>query len=174
MELPGLKTFLVPVDGGEASRRAKRYAIGLAKQCGGKVVLFHALSLVSARISPEDRKKINMREMERISKVLRLYEDGCREAGVMFKTVIGHGAPADAIVDAARANRCDMIIMGSGGATGVRKFLGSLSDRVSARSAVPVVVVGDECACANSCGGSCLRRLGFEPVPNLQGDMCAC
>jgi nucleotide-binding universal stress UspA family protein len=174
MELPGIKTILVPVDGGEGSRRAKRYAIGLAKQCGGKVVLFHALSLVSGRISPEGREKINQRELERISKVLRLYEDGCREAGVLFKTGIGHGTPADAIVEAARANRCDMIVMGTGGVTGVRKLLGSLSDRVSTRSCVPVVVVGDECACSNSCGMSCLHRLGFQPVPNLQGDMCAC
>jgi nucleotide-binding universal stress UspA family protein len=172
MELPGLKTFLVPIDGGEASRRAKRYAVALAKQCNGTVILFHAHGPISWRISPEGKERIIRKDMERISRVFDIYEAGCREAGIVFRKAVGYGPAADAIVDAARTYRCDMIVMGSKG--GARKVLGSVTDAVSAQSSVPVVVVGGECDCTNSCGASCTRRWNFAPVPNLQGDACAC
>ncbi len=174
MELPGLKTFLVPVDGGEASRRAKRYAVALAKQCGATVVLFHAHSPISGRISPEGREKIMRKDMQNIAKVFEIYEAGCREAGVAFKKVIGHGTPAESIMDAARVYQCDLIVMGSKGNSGARKVLGSVTDTVSANSSVPVVMVGNECDCTNSCGSECVRKWRFSPIPNLQADAIAC
>jgi nucleotide-binding universal stress UspA family protein len=173
MELPGLKSFLVPVDGGEASRRAKRYAVALAKQCGATVVLFHAHGPISGRIGPDGRERIIRKDMENISKVFSIYEEGCKEAGIVFKKVVGHGPAVESIIDAARSYNCDMIIMGSKHHA-PRKVLGSVTDAVSAHSSVPVVVVGGECDCSNSCGSSCVRKWRFAPMPNLQNDAVAC
>ena len=174
MELPGLKTFLVPVNGSEASRRAKRYAVALAKQCGATVILFHAHAPISGRISPEGRDKIIRKDMANIAKVFAIYEDGCKEAGIAFRKVVGHGPAVESIIDAARTYRCDMIVMGSLDHASPRKSLTSVTAAVSANSSVPVVVVGGECDCTNSCGTSCVRKWSFAPVPNLQGDACAC
>jgi len=168
MNLPILKSFLVPVDGGESSRRAKRYAVALAKKCGAKIILFHSHGLISARIPAEGREKIMQKNMEEISKVFAIFEAGCKEAGVTCETVVGHGAPADAIVDAAHELGCDMIVMGVKGRSGARRMFGSLADAVSSHSSVPVIIVGEECECGNSCGSSCMRKWRFAPMPHLQ------
>lgn len=102
------------------------------------------------------------------------YESCCREAGIEFTTMISTGSPADAIVRAAQESNCNMIVMGSRGRNGLRKVFGSIADMVSAHSSVPVVVVGDECVCSNHCGTSSMNVFEFKPVPNLQGDLCAC
>ncbi len=172
MELPALASFLVPVDGSEASRRAKRYAVALARQCGARVILFHAQGQVTGRIGAEGRQKVVEKDFAHIDKVFGIYEDGFKDAGVEYETQVALGDPADAIVKAACDNNCGMIIMGSKGQTGVRKVLGSVSGRVSAASPIPVLMVGAECDCANSCGKECLWKCRFEPVPNLQDLGC--
>lgn len=168
MELPILNNFLVPVDGGESSRRAKRYAVALAQKCGAKVILFYAHGQVSGRIGAEGRQKIVQKNLEGIDKVFGIYEDGFKEAGVKFETVVAAGEPSDAIIKAACEYNCGMIIMGAKGQTGVRKVLGSVATTVSSSSPIPVLVVGTECDCTNSCGKECLWKWRFEPVPNLQ------
>ena len=168
MKLPGFKTFLVPVNNSESARRAKRYAIALAKQCGAKVILFHAHGLISGRISPDGREKIIRKNLEEMGKIFAIFVEGCREAGVEFEIVVEQGATSDAIIKAAQDHDCDMIIMGTEGHASARKILGSLTDTVSKQSSVPVVVVGEECECSNSCGTSCQNKWRFAPVPNLQ------
>ena len=168
MNLPGLKTFLVPVNNSEASRRAKRYAIALAKQCGAKVILFHAHGLISGRISPDGREKIIRKNLEEMGKIFAIFVEGCREAGIEFEIAVEPGAPSDAIIKAAQDHACDMIIMGTKGQATARKILGSLTDTVSKQSPVPVVVVGEECECSNSCGASCQNKWRFAPAPGLQ------
>ena len=146
MKLPGFKTFLVPVNNSEAGRRAKRYAIALAKQCGAKVILFHAHGLISGRISPDGRRANHPAEIwKKWARFSPIFVDGCREAGVEFEIVVEQGATADAIIKAASDHDCDMIIMGTKGNASARKILGSLTDTVSKQSSVPVVVVGEEC-----------------------------
>lgn len=168
MKLPGFKTFLVPVNNSESARRAKRYTIALAKQCGAKVILFHAHDLISGRISPDGREKIIRKNLEEMGKIFAIFVEGCREAGVEFEIVVEQGATSDAIIKAAHDHGCDMIIMGTNGHASARKILGSLTDTVSKQSSVPVVVVGEECECSNSCGTSCQNKWRFAPVPNLQ------
>ncbi|UNC91805.1 universal stress protein [Candidatus Contubernalis alkaliaceticus] len=52
------------------------------------------------------------------------------------------GDPADQIIDTAERARVDMIVMGSLGATGVKRFLmGSVSTKVVNYSSIPVLVV---------------------------------
>ncbi len=174
MELPILNNFLVPVDGGESSRRAKRYAVALAQKCGAKVILFYAHGQVSGRIETEGRKKIVQKNLENIDKVFGIFEDGFKEAGVPFETVVAPGDPAEAIIKAACELSCGMIIMGAKGQTGVRKVLGSVASKVSSHSPIPVMVVGTECDCTNSCGKECLWKWRFEPVPNLQDKKGCC
>ncbi|GFM33050.1 universal stress protein [Desulfovibrio subterraneus] len=172
MELPILNNFLVPVDGGESSRRAKRYAVALAQKCGAKVILFYAHGQISGRIGGEDRQKVVQKNLEGIDKVFAIYEDGFKEAGVEFETVVASGEPSEAIIKAACEHNCGMIIMGAKGQTGMRKVLGSVASKVSSTSPIPVLVVGTECDCTNSCGKECMWKWRFEPVPNLQEKCC--
>lgn len=144
MEMPVLNKFLVPVDGSESSRRAKRYAIALAQKCGATIVLFHAHGLFSARISPQGRERIVLKNLERIGKAFAIYEEACRKAGVRCESVVRHGAPAEAIIQAAQELGCGLIVMGVGRA-GALLPLPTVSAKVRAHSPVPVVIVGEEC-----------------------------
>lgn len=163
MEMPVLNRFLVPVDGSESSRRAKRYAIALAQKCGATIVLFHAHGLFSARISPQGREQIVRRNLDRIGKAFAIYEEACRKAGVRCETVVRHGAPAEAIVDAAQELGCGLIVMGIGRA-GALLPLPTVSAKVRAHSPVPVVIVGDECDGASQG----LGQWRFAPARHLQ------
>lgn len=51
------------------------------------------------------------------------------------------GAPAQVILDYAKDNNCDLIIMGSRGLSGIKEFLGSVSHAVVQKSPVPVLIV---------------------------------
>jgi hypothetical protein len=66
-----------------------------------------------------------------------------------------------------------MIIMGSKSRS-ARKILGDVTAAVSAHSAVPVVVVGGECDCSNSCGESCVHKSRFAPILNRHKEAMAC
>ena len=54
---------------------------------------------------------------------------------------LGHGRPADAILDYAEDNKCDCIVMGNRGLGAVKAALGSVSTAVLRESTVPVLIV---------------------------------
>jgi nucleotide-binding universal stress UspA family protein len=65
-----------------------------------------------------------------------------RRAGVRARGVLVEGTPFDRIVRVARAERADLVVMGTHGRTGLgRFFLGSVAERVVATSPVPVLTV---------------------------------
>lgn len=50
-------------------------------------------------------------------------------------------APAYVILNHAKENNCDLIIMGSRGLSGIKEFLGSVSHTVVQRSQIPVLIM---------------------------------
>ena len=57
-------------------------------------------------------------------------------------TKILEGRPADKIVETAKDDKTDLIVMGSRGIGGIREFfLGSVSDRVADEATCPVLIV---------------------------------
>jgi nucleotide-binding universal stress UspA family protein len=65
-----------------------------------------------------------------------------REGGVSCEFLVWEGDPGEAIVDAARAEQVDLIVLGSHGRHGVgRSIFGSVSDHVVRNAPCPVVVV---------------------------------
>lgn len=65
-----------------------------------------------------------------------------REAGVECRTVIESGKPSQVIVEIARANQVNMIIMGTHGHSGIpHMMLGSVADKVLRLAPCPVLVV---------------------------------
>lgn len=62
--------------------------------------------------------------------------------GVSCEFLVWEGDPGEAIVDAANAERVDLIVLGSHGRRGVnRSIFGSVSDHVVRNAPCPVVVV---------------------------------
>lgn len=116
--------ILVASDGRSGSDDACALAAGVAVRTSAPVTLFTA---------GEDRDDEARHALAR--QTVELAEATGSEPTV----VTGRGRPADAIVEAAAASGCSLIVVGSSGRTGVRA-LGSVSERVAHRARCSVLV----------------------------------
>jgi len=120
------KHILIPTDGSTESRKAIRQGVALAKKLGARVTGFYA---------PEQYEVLAYGEYFPPNLISRT--DWVRYQGY-FKDSI---APWRAIVDAARAKKCDLIFMASHGRTGLPGIvLGSQASKVLSHSSIPVLV----------------------------------
>jgi nucleotide-binding universal stress UspA family protein len=135
--------ILSPVDFGEASARALKIAGALASTYGARLTVLHAdtleapLYFTSSQVRAlEKQRAASQQNAERLMHTFasRQVEDGRTEY------VIAEGAPAPAIIQAAR--RADLVVMGTHGRRGpARWWAGSVAERVVREVDVPVLVV---------------------------------
>jgi nucleotide-binding universal stress UspA family protein len=137
-------TILVPTDFSTPSRVAIGYAAGLAKKTNAKVIMLsvqiEADSLQTAKLRKlqESNVKTAHKDAERALGVLkeRFPKVSCSFEYTLAETVV------DGIESFAVARKVDLIVMGSKGATGLKKILmGSNATAVIDNSSVPVIVV---------------------------------
>jgi nucleotide-binding universal stress UspA family protein len=143
------KHILIPTDGSELSKRAAEAGVALAKALGARVTGFHAEpaptpvvydDFIPVRhISPETHAAASGRAARRY---LAVIEAAAAKAGVPCETVhLTSEYPADAILDAARRRKCDVIFMASHGRSGFAALvLGSETQKVLTHAKIPVVV----------------------------------
>jgi len=132
-------TILCPTDFSPGGRKAERRAAGLARRFGAQLHLLHVVSLpfwVSEDSSRSERlrgKAQNaMAEAEK-----RVGDDHDR-----VTTAVVEGAVHHAIVDQAGEVGADLIVMGTEGKTGLKRWaIGSDAERVVRSSTVPVWTV---------------------------------
>jgi len=133
-------TILVPLDGSDMSERALPFAVRLARETGGTLLLVRAaLAYVY--------------ESERISDVVRLDHGAqpeldevaqkVRAMNVTVETSVAHGvSAADSIVGLACERAVDLIVMSSHGRGGLGRFIyGSVADRVLRNAPAPVLMI---------------------------------
>ena len=144
------KHILVPTDGSVLSRNAAKRAVALAKATGARITGFHVTPSYRLEVytdylprdfmfPPQHAAKAKKVAQRHLNVVRKLAET----AGVKFDGEYAlSDFPADAIVKAAKKFRCDGIVMGSHGRSGLsRLLLGSQTQKVLAASGIPVVVV---------------------------------
>ena len=74
--------------------------------------------------------------------VLALAEARAAAVGVDCEVVLAHGNIAEAILETANTRQCDAIILGSRGLTGFKRLmLGSISNAITAKALLPVMIV---------------------------------
>ncbi|HYC35598.1 MAG TPA: universal stress protein [Usitatibacter sp.] len=136
--------ILIASDGSEASERAVREGIQLAVDHKARVTLLtaspplHAIGGDAAQPDDAYRKATGAVAEER----LRPWADYARNHGLQAEmSHVFVAEPAEAIVRAARARHCDLVVMGTRGYTGLKRaLLGSHAGDVIAMSEVPVLV----------------------------------
>ena len=127
------KTYLVPVDFSKGSRIALRHAMELARRKKGKLLLVHVVPLVVQMGTVSSFLRGELEAMAR--------HFGLKPAEYRL-LVLERGDAARAIADLAKKFRVAMIIMGSHGATGLRRFiLGSVAERTLRYAECPVLIV---------------------------------
>lgn len=145
MEGSLFKRILIATDGSENAERAASYGINIAKAIGAEV---HALYVISTKHAVTTRTVMGWSEAFEeyladegevaVENVRKLGE----QVGVKVKPAYSKGIPADKILEYADENNIDLIVMGTHGLTGIKKFLiGSVAENVVRHSKVPVMVI---------------------------------
>ncbi len=135
--------FLVPIDFSRGSEKALDYAVKLAHDQGAKIIFLHVIP--AELIYPQtagtfDFYGLMEREarqgFQKLVKRKRLESGDCR-------LVLARGTDFSAIiVRQAKKLGASMIIMGSHGRTGLRRFLlGSVAERTLRYAECPVLIV---------------------------------
>ncbi len=108
------RRILVPVENGPADETILRHVTGLAKLCGGEVVVIHVADGWVAR----NIEQLNLRESEEMKQdraYLERVVAGLRAGGVKAEAVLAAGDPAKEIGAAAEREGCDLIALATHG-----------------------------------------------------------
>jgi nucleotide-binding universal stress UspA family protein len=139
--------ILIPTDGSELARTAVETAVRLAKTLGAKVSVMSVkepfpYSVIYEMQPIPPQEFLDAQERQAQGRV-KLAQDACQAAGVVHQGyTVEADHPWEAIIDFAKTNACDLIVMASHGRRGVSALLlGSETQKVLTHSKVPVLVV---------------------------------
>jgi nucleotide-binding universal stress UspA family protein len=144
------KHILVATDGSKLSQKAVTHAIALAQALGAKMTAFYASpdyplpayadGVVYEPVSKKEYAALATQEAEKIlSAIAEKAEAGGLECATMHTIA---PAPWEAILNAAKKAKADVIVMASHGRRGVSALLlGSETQKVLTHSKLPVIVV---------------------------------
>jgi nucleotide-binding universal stress UspA family protein len=138
-----IRTILHPTDYSELSQAAFRYAVELAQVHGARVVVLHVVDT----LGPENvtfGEAASQRQPESYRQRLwdELHKLVPPNAAVSLEYALGEGDPVEVIIEATVERKCDLIVLGSHGRSGLKRLLGgSVAEHVVRRAACPVLVV---------------------------------
>ena len=140
------RSIVVGTDGSEPADEAVRQATDMASREGAR------LHLVTAYPDPQILRErttgtgggaytiVDLREVAE-SLVQRAARDALSK-GVEVETHVREGQPAEVIIDVANQEQADLIVVGSRGLTGIKRYLlGSVSSKVSEHAHCNVMIV---------------------------------
>ena len=142
--------ILVATDGSTLSKKAVRSAIDLAAAVGAQLVpLFvvprYPVSYFEGGItvSTQDIARTEKQWADEGQAVVDAVQQAAQAKGVKAKPLVSKSDfVAEAIMAAARKNKCDLIVMASHGRKGIKRILlGSETQHVLTHSSVPVLVL---------------------------------
>ncbi|MDA0875243.1 MAG: universal stress protein [Bacteroidetes bacterium] len=142
-----MKTFhiLVPTDFSECADLAFEHGIYLANKFEGELHLLHVAELPTITLPDFPADLFEVARSQGMSRMRDMIERQELQLPPI-KRVVMAGTPAepaaDVVVDYAKANGVDFIVMGTHGRRGARRlFLGSVTEEVARRAPCPVLTV---------------------------------
>jgi len=141
-----LSKLLVPVDFSEPAKKAIHYAKTFADQFGATITLIHAAEPLAyppdfavVPLLPPDAEEVRIQELQRQLEAL------AHEVGGNTKALVLPGRAWQTIVDHAKADGTDIIVLSTHGYTGFKHaLLGSVTEKIVRHAPCPVLVVRDE------------------------------
>ena len=133
--------IMVAVDGSSNSDFAVDQALSMASTCNSN---FFAITVVDIYpVYMEGALGVKEKAENEARKILRKVEEKAKEANISCETIlcVGH-QPHEFIVKEAKDKNIDLIVMGTHGRTGLKKFfMGSVAQKVIGYTPCPVMVV---------------------------------
>jgi nucleotide-binding universal stress UspA family protein len=169
MELSNIKIrkILYATDLSESAVHAFSYAVSLANMYDAGITVLHVLAefpgeeFITNMIDPSTWEEIKKRHYSEaqdkligkkrhhvaLKKVLEAFSEKAQtdadvQTFVTDEVLIKHGTPAEVIVETAREQNCDLIVMGTHGYSAIADVLiGSTTKWVLKHSTIPVLVI---------------------------------
>jgi len=143
------ESIVVGTDGSDTAKRAVEEALRLAKATAAEVHVVSAYEpLRGARIAdaPEGAAKVWAPSPDsQVQAVLDEAAAAARISGARVETHAVHKAPVDALLEVAEAVDATLIVVGSRGMHGAKRFvLGSVPNKVSHRARCNVLIVSTD------------------------------
>ncbi|NJL74440.1 MAG: universal stress protein [Saprospiraceae bacterium] len=146
-----MKNILFPTDFSEAAQNAFVYALQVAKQVGATITTIHAYQTPNLgkanlpNVLQEVYESIELEEFENFKDSVPVLkkiaeEQDCTDVHLNHVMKVGEAIPT--IVNFAKSNNFDFIVMGTEGASGLNEiFSGSVAGEVLEKAPCPVLVV---------------------------------
>lgn len=145
-----MKSILFPTDFSSAAENAFLFALAIAKKYNSTLTLLHVYELpeLGRSLKSTTKEVFEMMEMETLrdfkSSVKKMHKiaDENGFGDVEFSQQMAEGETVYTITKYADKEKCDLIVMGTQGATGLKEvFLGSIATGVIDESNVPVLTI---------------------------------
>lgn len=140
--------ILIATDGSSCSKKAALHAVELAKVTNARLLAVFVVD-VKTGCGLEQCITVSTPKMEALGilrqrgeRAIKHVEALAKKEGIDAEGHIIEGHPADEIIKLASAKSVDLIVMGTIGITGIKKYLlGSTADKVVRHSRIPVLTV---------------------------------
>jgi nucleotide-binding universal stress UspA family protein len=139
--------ILIPFDGSDEARKGADHGIGLAATCGATV---HALYVIDLPGAPrtvylrDDEDEMRERYREYGEEVTETVCEMAAAEGLDCVPVLRSGSPGEEIVDYAKDEGVDAIVLGSAYRGRWGALLGSTAEKVVRTAETPVVTVREK------------------------------
>jgi nucleotide-binding universal stress UspA family protein len=142
------KNILFCTDFSEDSHWAFTYALDLAKTYKAKLLIFHVIpepvypEQLSLYLAPEKLEELRVSQKKEIDRQLRTYYVEKMGRFKNYRISFKEGEPFIEIIQRAKKDSIDLIVMGTHGRTGLDHVLfGSTAEKVVRKSPCPVLTV---------------------------------
>lgn len=138
-----MKKILVAHDGSKLSDRALKKALEIAVNFNASLTVLAVIpELYLTELSDMDRQRIMAALTEETKIAMEKVRISLSGKSIDAKTIIRQGPPAEKILETAQKMKVDLLVVGSHGRHGARKFLlGSISSKVVDYATCAVLVM---------------------------------
>lgn len=144
-----MQHILVLTDFSPTSEKAFIFATALARRSGGSLTLYHGYKTIESNFvaSEKERDAYNKQTAEDVEKKLqrlgkKIIGD---DAGLRVSYVAGESPLIENVMDYIQLNNIDLIVMGTQGASGIKKALiGSIASRVIDKTNIPLMLIPEK------------------------------
>lgn len=138
-----MKKILVTHDGSKASDKALKKAVEIGSKFEASITVLSVIpELYLAELSDMDRQRLVQVMTEETHNAMEKIRASLAGKSIEAKIILRQGDPAEKILETAKKMKVDLIVTGSHGRHGAKKFLlGSVSSRIVDYATCPVLVV---------------------------------
>jgi len=142
-----MKKILVPCDFSEAATNAFRFALDIAGQSKGEVILLHNVELpvmYDTLLMPSlSFEEVYLKDMKtNAEKAFAKLKAKWAQDGPKVTGHVGYGSTGASINSFAKEKNADLIVMGTKGASGLKEIvIGSNTERIVRTSTIPVIAI---------------------------------